>query len=58
MNICYINLCNYGSTGFIVRQIADMAMVKGHDVMVAYPENAKNKPAKDGDYLIESQRYN
>ena len=58
MRICYINLCNYGSTGFIVRRLADMAMAKGHDVMVAYPENAKNKPAKDCDYLIESQRYN
>lgn len=58
MKICYINLCNYGSTGHIVRQLADMAKEKGHDVMVAYPESNKNKPAKDCDYLIESQRYN
>lgn len=58
MKICYINLCNYGSTGSIVRQLAEIAKAKGHDVMVAYPDNFKNKPAQVGDYLIESQRYN
>ena len=57
MNICYLNLANYGSTGKIVRQLADMAKAAGNITMVAYPGSRKNKTKCDDDYIIETEKY-
>ena len=57
MNICFLNLANYGSTGNIVRHLADMAKNAGYTTMVAYPDSRKKKPKCDDDYIIESEGY-
>lgn len=57
MKICFINLCNYGSTGFIVRQLADMVKSEGYKTLVVYPDSKKKKQVCDDDYIMESERY-
>lgn len=57
MKICFLNLGNYGSTGGIVRQLADMVKSEGHKTLVVYPDSKKNKQARDDDYIMESECY-
>lgn len=57
MKICFLNVGNYGSTGNIVRHLADMAKAKGHETLVAYPDSKKKKKPCADDYIMESARY-
>lgn len=57
MNICFLNLGNYGSTGNIVRHLADMARAAGNTTLVAYPDSKRRKPRCEDDYIIESEGY-
>lgn len=53
MNIVEINSVNRGSTGSIMRAIADCAKSRGHNILVCYPDQRDNRIAyKDNDYLI------
>ncbi len=51
MNIVEINTCNFGSTGNIMLQIADIARQNGHNAWVAYPKYKINS-AKSVDNSI------
>lgn len=57
MKICFINLGNYGSTGSIVRQLADLAKENGHQTLVVYPQSKNSKAKREDDYVMESHRY-
>lgn len=53
MKIIEINSCNFGSTGGIMLNIADIARKEGHEVYVSYPDsNSNRKKQTDGDILI------
>ena len=52
MKIVSVNLANVGSTGGIVRQIAELAEENGITYYQAYPWSSKNKPAAEHDILI------
>ena len=43
MKIVSINSLNTGSTGRIMRQIADQAKLRGHDVVLCYPHSRTNE---------------
>lgn len=43
MKIVSINSVNTGSTGRIMRQIADLARLRGHDVVLCYPNSRTNE---------------
>jgi len=43
MRIVAINTCDYGSTGKIMRQIAENAETKGHSYWIAIPKGRHNK---------------
>ena len=42
MNIVEINTCNFGSTGNIMLQVAEIAKKRGHKVWMAYPKYKMN----------------
>ena len=54
--IVQINLGNFGSTGTIMRGIADCASREGFKVFCCYPDNPHNKSIQDGDYIICTDR--
>lgn len=55
LKIVYINACNYGSTGTIMRQTAMLAENLGHQTWVCVPKSRSNlKKAQKSDVLIGS----
>ena len=53
MIILQINSCNFGSTGNIMLNIADIARKEGNTAYIAYPDSNSNRRKKaDGDILI------
>ena len=52
MRIASINLGNFGSTGFIMKNIGVLAQEAGHEVMIAYPGNPINLPKDRVDTII------
>lgn len=51
--IIEINSCNFGSTGNIMLNIADIAQKEGNEVYVSYPDsNSNRKKQADSDILI------
>lgn len=52
MKIVSINLGNFGSTGFIMKSVSEMARKAGYEVMTAYPQNNKNLQKGEHDILI------
>lgn len=53
MIILQINSCNFGSTGNIMLNIADIAQKEGNTAYTAYPDSNSNRRKKaDGDILI------
>lgn len=53
MRIVEINAVNRGSTGTIMRGVANLARTKGHEVLVCYPNSRENKAHyQEGDYLV------
>ena len=53
MIILQINSCNFGSTGNIMLNIADIAQKEGNTAYIAYPDSNSNRRKKaDGDILI------
>lgn len=51
--IVYINACNYGSTGSIIRNLASMALTEGFKPYLFFPKTKNNIDSlKDGDYLF------
>lgn len=56
MSIVEINSCNFGSTGKIMLEIADVAERYGHMAVVCYPKSRTNlKKQKEGDIVIGSR---
>lgn len=53
MKIAEINSCNFGSTGKIMLEIADVAEKDGHTAVVCYPKSRTNaKKQKESDIVI------
>ena len=53
MKIIEINSCNFGSTGNIMLNIANIAQKEGNEVYVSYPDsNSNRKKQADSDILI------
>lgn len=56
MRIAEINSCNFGSTGKIMLEIADVAEKNGHTAVVCYPKSRTNaKKQKKSDIVIGSR---
>lgn len=56
MRIAEINSCNFGSTGNIMLQIAEVAEKCGHTAVVCYPQRRDNaKKQKSNDIIIGSR---
>lgn len=56
MRLVSINLCNYGSTGTIMREISLQAQAQGWETWQAYPERSNNASMNPNDIIICRER--